>query len=126
MYVWRFLVPVQVCSHDILLAEQVGKVFHIVCAPFVKSALLFDTLHILVRSRHVDTDCPNLIVPDFTCQSCFLQSLLNGCRAVFYSIGVCDEFSVKVCACGVCVLRYDETLDVGGRSAVGTVRLFHV
>ena len=26
----------------------------------------------------------------------------------------------------VCVLRYDETLDVGGRSAVGTVRLFHV
>ena len=29
VYVWRFLVPVQMCSHDILPTEQVGKVFHI-------------------------------------------------------------------------------------------------
>ena len=37
-----------------------------------------------------------------------------------------NEFSVQVRPCRVCVLRDDETLDVGGRSAVGTVRLFHV
>ena len=92
----------------------------------IKSDLPFDTLHIFMRSRYVDADCTNLVVPDFACKPCFLQSLLNGCRAVFYPIGVCDKFSVKVRAGRVCVLRYYETLYMGGCSAVGTVRLFHV
>ena len=39
---------------------------------------------------------------------------------------VFDKPAVQVRACGVSVLRYDETLDMCGRSAVAAVRLFHV
>ena len=126
VYVRRFLVPVKMSRHDVLLAEHEGEVSQIVGTPLVQPSLSFDALHIFVRSRHVDTDCPHLVTADFACQPGFLQSSLYGCRTVFHSIGVADELSVKVRACGVGVFRYDETLDVGGRSAVGTVRLFHV
>ncbi len=52
--------------------------------------------------------------------------LLYSCRTVFNPVGVRNEFSVQVRPCRVCVLRDDEILDVGGRSAVAAVRLFHV
>lgn len=112
MYVRRFLVPMQVSRHDVLLSERVGEVFQIVGAPLVQPALPFDALHILVRSRHVDADCPYLVASDFACQPRFFQSPLNSRRTVFYPVGVFDEFPVEVGACGVGVLRYDETLDM--------------
>lgn len=126
MYVRRFLIPMQMCRHNILFAEQVGKVFQVVGTPFIQFSIPFDALHILVCSRYVDADYSHLVASDFPCQSCFLQSTLDSRRTVFHSIGVVDELLVKVRARRVSVLRYDETLDVGGRSAVETMRLFHV
>ena len=54
---WRFLVPMQVRHHDILLSERVSEVFQIVDVPLVQTSLPFDELHVLVCSRHVDVDC---------------------------------------------------------------------
>ena len=51
MYVRCLLVHVQDCRHDILPAECVGKVFQVVAAPLIKSVLVGDVFHILVRSR---------------------------------------------------------------------------
>lgn len=112
--------------HDVLLAEREGEVSHIVGTPFVQSSLPFDAFHILMRSRHDDTDYLYLIIAYFACQPGIFQTVLDGSQTVFYSIVIVDEFSVKVCTCGGGVLRNDETLDVGSHSAVGTVRLFHV
>jgi hypothetical protein len=86
--------------HNVLLAKHEGKVTNVVGTPFIQFALPFDALHILVRSRHVDADCPHLVVANFACQPCFLQSPLDGCGTVFHSIGIVDEFSVKVSTCG--------------------------
>ena len=116
----------KVRSHNILLTEHEGKVAHVVGTPLVQSAFFFDTLHVLMRSRHDDADCLYLVVTDFACQPCVFQTVLDGCCSVFHSIGIVDEFSVKMRASWIGVLRYDKTLDVGGRSAVGTVRLFHM
>ena len=121
-----FLVPVQVSRHDVLLSERVGEVFQIVGAPLVQTPLFLYSLHVLVRSRHVDADCPYLVASDFACQPRFFQSLLYSRRTVFHPVGVVDEPAVQVRACGVGVLRYDETLDMCGCSAVAAVRLFHV
>ena len=74
----------------------------------------FDTLHVLMRSRHDDADCLYLVVTDFACQPCVFQTVLDGCCSVFHSIGIVDEFSVKMRASWIGVLRYDKTLDVGG------------
>ena len=90
--------------HDVLLAEHEGKVSHIVGTPFVQSSLPFDAFHILMRSRHDDTDYLYLIIAYFACQPGIFQTVLDGSQTVFYSIVIVDEFSVKVCACGVCVL----------------------
>lgn len=43
------------------------KVFQIVAAPLIKSALIDDTLHILVSSLEQDTDSPYLVVSNFAC-----------------------------------------------------------
>lgn len=51
VYVRCLLVHVQDCRHDILPAECVGKVFQVVAAPLIKSVLVGDVFHILVRSR---------------------------------------------------------------------------
>ena len=126
MYVGRFLVPMQVRRHDVLLPERVGEVFHIVGAPLVQTSLPFDAFHVLVRSRHVDADRPYLVASDFTCQPRFFQSSLNSRRTVFHPVGVFDEPAVQVRACGVGVLRNDETFDMCGCSAVAAMRLFHV
>ena len=46
---WRFLVPMQVRHHDILLSERVSEVFQIVeCTHSFKHLSLFDELHVLV------------------------------------------------------------------------------
>ena len=71
VYVRRFLVPMQVRRHDVLLSERVGKVFQIVGAPLVQTSLFLYPLHVLVRSRHVDADCPYLVASDFACQPRF-------------------------------------------------------
>ena len=71
VYVRRFLVPMQVRRHDVLLSERVGKVFQIVGAPLVQTSLFLYSLHVLVRSRHVDADCPYLVASDFACQPHF-------------------------------------------------------
>ena len=74
VYMRCLLVHVQDCRHDILSTEGIGKVFQIVAAPFIKPALIGDTFHILVCSREQDTDSPHLVVADFACQSCGVQS----------------------------------------------------
>ena len=71
VYVRRFLVPVQVSRHDVLLSERVGEVFQIVGAPLVQTPLFLYPLHVLVRSRYVDADCPYLVASDFACQPSF-------------------------------------------------------
>ena len=65
-----------------------------------------------MRSRHDDADCLYLVVTDFACQPCVFQTVLDGCCSVFHSIGIVDEFSVKMRASWIGVLRYDKTLDV--------------
>lgn len=50
VYVQRFLVPVQVSRHDVLLSERVGEVFQIVGALLVQTPLFLYPLHVLVRS----------------------------------------------------------------------------
>ena len=78
----RFLVPVQVSRHDVLLSERVGEAFQIVGAPLVLTPLFLYSLHVLVRSRHVDADSPYLVASDFACQPRFFQSPLYSRRTV--------------------------------------------
>ena len=67
-----------------------------------------------------------MVAADFACQPCIVQTVLDGCGAVFHPVGVFNQLSVEIRPCRVCVLWYDGTLDVGGSSAVVTCRLFHV
>lgn len=95
VYVRRFLVPVQVSRHDVLLSECVGEVFQIVGAPLVQTPLFLYPLHVFMRSRHVDSDCPYLVAFDFACQPRFFQSSLNSRRTVFHSVGVFDGLQFR-------------------------------
>ena len=42
------------------------QVFQIVGAPLVQTSLFLYPLHVLVRSRHVDADCPYLVAVSYT------------------------------------------------------------
>ena len=112
MYVWCLLVHVQDCRHDILPAECVGKVFQIVIAPLIKSALVGDAFHILVRPREQDTDCPHLVVADFACQSCGVQPVLYGLCPVLHSVRKCYQFPIEVRPALIGILRFDGALYV--------------
>ena len=94
VYMRCLLVHVQDCRHDILSAEGIGKVFQIVATPPIQSALVGDAFHILVRSRKQDTDCPHLVVADFACQSCGVQSVLYGLCPVLHPVGKPYQFPI--------------------------------
>ena len=94
VYVRCLLVHVQDCRHDILPAECIGKVFQIVVAPPIQSALVSDAYHIFVCSREQDTDSPHLVVTDFACQSCSVQSVLYGLCPAFHPVRKCYQFPI--------------------------------
>ena len=109
VYVRCLLIHVQDCLHDILPAECVGKVFEIVAAPLIKSALVGDAFHILVRSREQDTDCPYLVVADFACQSCGVPSVLYGLCPV---VRKPYQLPIEVRPALIGILRFDGALYV--------------
>ena len=116
----------QVGRNDILRAERLGKVFHIVGAPLVQPTSAHDALHIVGTAREHDAYRPHLVLADLAGKSCGFQPMLDRLRTGMDTVRIFDEPTVQVGSFLVGVRRFDLAFDVGGRSAVGSAGLLHM
>ncbi len=122
----RCFVQIQVGRYDILRAERLGEVFHIVGAPFIQPTSAHDALHIVGAAREHDAYCPHLVLADLTGKSCGFQSMLDRLRAGMDTVGIFDEPTVQVGPFLVGVRGFDFAFDMGGSSAVRSAGLLHM
>ena len=118
MDVRRVFVHVQHCRNGVLPAECAMQPLQVVIAPFTQPAFVLHSHHIFMRARKHDADCPYLVGRYLPSDAYRADAVAYGFGAVCHAIGELHQFTVKMGACGVCVLGRGLAFDVVGCTRV--------
>ncbi len=92
--------------------------FHTVVAPFVHMPVLLYLHHILVCSRHHDTDSPYLVGGNLPFDACRLDAMRYRFITYRHTFGKFHQFPIKMCTCRIHIRSYHPALDMVGHTSV--------
>ena len=118
MDVRRILVHVQHCRYGVLLSECAVQPLQVVIAPFIQSALVLYSHHILVCTRKHDADCPHLVGRYLAFDTCRADAVAYRFGAVCHTVGEVHQFTIEMGTCRVGILGYAFAFDVVGCARV--------
>ena len=104
--------------NNILLAECVLQPFQAIVTPIVKSPIIHDAHHVLMRSRKKRSYHPYLVIGYLALYACRLDAVGYCFITPINTTWHLDKFTVEVCPRRVCVVWNNLALYVVGFSCI--------